>query len=111
MGKYHGKIGYAVSSESSPGIWTDVITERTVFGDVFTNTKKTENPGQVNDNIVINVQISFLADPYILPNFLLIKYATYLGAKWKVVLVSAEQRPRLVLTLGGVYNDQQTITA
>lgn len=105
MGKYHGFIGYGVTEETKPGVWTNVITEREVFGDVMNNNKKSENPGQVNDNIVVNLQISFLADPYALHNFHLIKYATYLGAKWKVVS-AIEQRPRLVLTLGGLYNDE-----
>ena len=105
MGKYHGFIGYGVTTEVRPGVWKPVITEREVFGDVIINTKKSENPGQSNDNIVINTQISFLADPFAMNNFHLIKYAPYMGAKWKVTQVS-EQRPRLVLTLGGVYNDE-----
>lgn len=98
-------IGYAETSETTPGVWTSAVTEKTVFGDVIINTKKSENPGQVNDNIVITTQISFLADPYARLNFHLIKYATYLGTKWKVPTVS-DQYPRLVLTLGGVYNGE-----
>jgi hypothetical protein len=104
MGKYYGAIGYAESSETKPGVWTSSITEKKVFGDVIINTKKSENPGQVNDNVVIHTQISFLADPYALLNFHLIKYATYLGNKWRVTIASV-QYPRLVLTLGGVYNE------
>lgn len=105
MGKYNGFIGYGNSVETAPGVYKTVITEREVFGDSIINNKKSENPGQVNDNIVVNKQISFLADPYALHNFHLIKYATYLGTKWKVISAS-EQYPRLVLTLGGVYNDE-----
>lgn len=104
MGKYYGAIGYGQTYEQAPGVWKVLYTERIVYGDVIINTKKAENPGQVNDNIVINTQISFLADPYALQNFHLIKYAQYLGTNWKVVSVT-DQRPRLVLTLGGVYND------
>jgi len=104
MGKYYGAIGYGQTYEQKPGVWKVLYTERIVYGDVIINTKKAENPGQVNDNIVINTQISFLADPYALQNFHLIKYAQYLGTNWKVTSVT-DQRPRLVLTLGGVYND------
>lgn len=105
MGKYHGFIGYGETVITKPGVHKQQITEREVFGDVIINNKKTENSGQVNDNIVVNVQISFVADPYAMNNFHHIKYAPYMGAKWKILSVS-EQRPRLVLTLGGVYNDE-----
>jgi len=105
MGRYNGFIGYGVTSESKPGVWTTTITEREVFGDSIINNKRSENNEQLNDNIAVNKQISFLADPYALHNFHLIKYATYLGTKWKVISAS-EQYPRLVLTLGGVYNDE-----
>jgi len=106
MGKYYGFIGYSETTETRPGVWTNVITEREVFGDIIFNNKKVENATQVNENITLNMQISFIADPYSLENFHLIKYAKYSGAKWKVLTVSDHQRPRLVLTLGGVYNDE-----
>jgi hypothetical protein len=32
------------------------------------------------------------------------RYVEFMGAKWKVSSVDATKRPRLVLTLGGLYN-------
>jgi len=104
MGKFYGPIGYGVTEETRPGVWTNNITEREVYGEVIKNTKRTENSEKVNKDISVSVQISFLADPYALQNFHLIKYAKYLGVKWEVTLVD-ESYPRLILTLGGLYHD------
>ena len=103
MNKYCGKIGYAVQTESKPGVYTDDITERTVYGDIEKNTRMLENSGNVNDNININVILSIVADAFAMQNFHRIKYAEYCGVKWKVR--TAEVRhPRLLLTLGDEYN-------
>ena len=56
-----------------------------------------------NDNLNINRQISIVADQFAYDNIGFIRYAEFMGSKWKVT--SAEpQQPRIVLTLGGVYN-------
>lgn len=107
MGKYYGHLGYGITKEIEPGIWDTVIEEREVFGDVLKNTKQVSGSDKVNDDISISDQISFLADPYIKLNFHLVKYITYLGTKWKITSVS-EDFPRLIVTLGGVYNENKT---
>lgn len=43
-------------------------------------------------------------------NFQNIRYITYLGANWKVTSIDV-QYPRLVLSIGGVYNGPQAGTA
>lgn len=103
MGKFCGIIGYADTSETSQGVYMPVITERKVYGDIIKNTKKSEKSDSTNDNITLNNRISFIADPYAQKNFHLIKYCTFMGTRWKVTEVTVEY-PRLVLTLGGVYN-------
>ena len=35
MAKFYGPIGYAISTETRPGFWEDVIEEHTLFGDVL----------------------------------------------------------------------------
>lgn len=105
MGKYHGAIGYGVTEETRPGVWTNNITEKTVFGEVIKNAKRTDGSGKVNDDLMVNIQISFLMDPYARQNFHSIKYATYMGSRWKVTIVE-NNYPRLTLTLGAVYNEQ-----
>ena len=75
MSKYFGKIGYGVNS------------------------------GEVNDDLNINMTLSIVADPFAYQNFHQIKYAEYMGSKWKVSSIEV-QYPRLILTLGGVYNGE-----
>lgn len=105
MARYYGIIGYCFDDEEvRPGVWDKFIEEKVVYGDFIRNIKRTENSGQVNDNVTINNQISFIADPYAMDNFHRIKYATYMGSKWSVVSVETAF-PRLILNLGGVYND------
>ena len=103
MAKYCGKIGFATTVESVPGNWTEQITERTYYGDLIRNSRKLQSSGNQNDNIVISNEISIVADPFVKENFHAIRYAEYMGTKWKVSSVDV-QDPRLVLGLGEVYN-------
>jgi len=104
MGKWSGKIGYATPTETSPGVWEDVITEHEFYGDTVRNMRRLTGAETLNDNIKINEEISIIADPYV-SNFHNIRYVTYMSAKWKVDSVDASQYPRLVLTMGEVYNE------
>lgn len=105
MGKWFGRIGYATPTETSPGIWEDVITERESYGDTVRNMRRLTGAEKLNDNVKINEELSIIADPYAISNFHNIRYVTYMGAKWKVDSVDASQYPRLVLTMGEVYNE------
>ena len=105
MAKFHGKLGYGITGETKPGLWVDQIIEKDVVGDFIKNTRQLENSGGVNDNININNSISIVADPYVTENFHLIKYVKFMGTAWKVR--TAEQYPRIILTLGGEYNGEQ----
>lgn len=103
MARYHGVIGYATSVETAPGVWTKQVVEREYYGNVIRNTRRLQSADQLNDNIVINNELSIVADPYAYENFHSILYAEFMGAKHKISNVEV-QRPRLLLTLGGVYN-------
>ena len=107
MDKYYGTIGFASSEETEPGIWEEKITERNYCGDVVRNTRRLQTSGSsVNDNVIVSNQISIVADPYAQLNFHAIRYATFMGAKWKITEVDV-QYPRLILTMGDVYNGEQ----
>lgn len=105
--RWHGKIGYANSSVDKYGIVTEEITEREYIGDVYKNNRRWDNNSSVNGTIRISNQISILSDPYIIGNFHNIRYVEFMDTLWCVTDVDASQRPRLVLTLGGVYNGKQ----
>ena len=103
MAKFYGVIGYAVTEETEPGIYEERIVEKEHFGDVVRNTRRLSNAAKVNDDIIISNQISIVADPFANNNFHSMRYVSFMGSKWKVTEVEV-QYPRLILTLGGVYN-------
>ena len=103
MAKFYGVIGYAVTEETEPGIYEERIVEKEHFGDVVRNTRRLSNAAKVNDDITISNQISIVADPFANNNFHSMRYVSFMGSKWKVTEVEV-QYPRLMLTLGGVYN-------
>ena len=105
--KYYGQIGYAETVELSPGVWGEQITERKYYGDVTRNNRRLQDSNQINDNVTISNEISVIADPYACHNFHMIRYLTFMGTKWKVSSVDV-QYPRLILTIGGLYNEQET---
>lgn len=104
MPKWYGKIGYGVTEETSPGVWTEEIVERQYYGDIIRNLRRLETSDQVNDNVSVSNEISIVSDPYAFENFHSIRWIEFMGSKWKVTSVEV-QYPRLLLSLGGVYND------
>ena len=103
MAKFYGNIGFAETVETDPGVWVEEIVVRPYFGDVVRNARRLENSGGVNDNINISNEISIIADPYANQNFHSIRYIEFMGTKWKVSSIDVRY-PRLILTMGGVYN-------
>jgi hypothetical protein len=104
MAKFYGPIGFSDTIETAPGVWEETIVEHSYFGDIVRNTSRYQQSGGVNDNIVISNSISIVADPYATTNFQKMRYVGFLGAKWKITNVEV-QYPRLVLTIGGEYNE------
>ena len=105
MAKFFGAIGYAVTSETKPGVYEEQIIEREYFGDVNRNIRKLENSEHLNDDINISNEISIVSDPFANENFYSMRYAEFMGTKWKITSVEVKY-PRLIFTLGGVYNGQ-----
>lgn len=105
MAKYYGSVGYTVTQETSPGVWEETIEERNYYGDVIRNTRRMNSADKVNNDIDISNEISILADPFAMNNFHTMRYATFMGAKWKITSVEV-QFPRLILSIGGLYNEQ-----
>ena len=103
MAKWYGVIGYATTVETKPGVWVEEITERSYYGDVIRNTRRLQTTEHLNDNVNVSNEISVVSDPYAIENFHAIRYVEFMGAKWKVSNIEV-QHPRLLLTMGGVYN-------
>lgn len=104
MAKFCGPIGYAIPVEVRPGVYKDRIEERRYYGDVVRNIQRlTASPESTNDDLNVNVQISIVADPFANNHAGFMKYVSFMGANWKITSVEP-QPPRLILSVGGVYN-------
>lgn len=104
MAKYSGSVGYAEQVETSPGVWENIVTPKKMRGDVIGPSSKTyQQSDKVNDDFTIASRISVVADPYAYQNFERIKCIEYMGNYWKVSNIEI-QRPRLIFTLGGLWN-------
>lgn len=105
--KFYGIVGYCESVEETgdrEGNWVDQCIERKYYGDILRNTRKWDsNQESINDDLNINNSFSIVADAYAYEHFYAMKYVKWMGAYWKITNVEV-QRPRLILTIGGVYN-------
>ena len=106
MAKWYGVIGFRETVETSPGVWKEQITERNYYGDIIRNTRRYQTADQLNDDLNIANEISIVADPFANQNFHAMCYVEFMGALWKISNI-AVQFPRLILTVGGVYNGEQ----
>lgn len=106
MAKWSGKVGYIVPTEIEPGEWIDKPVEYPYLGDVLQTTVKVQSTDQVNSDVKIINRLSIVSDPFAMGHVHTIRYAEYMGVMWSVTDI-AVQTPRLILTLGGVYNGEQ----
>lgn len=110
MAKFYGKIGYAETIEMSPGVWEPRIIEKVYSGDIIRNSRRWQAGESVNDDLVLDNQFSIIADSFAYENFYKMKYIHWMGAFWKITKVDI-QRPRLILSVGGVYNGETASTS
>lgn len=103
MARFAGEIGYSENVQTAQGVWKAVISKRNYKGDVLRNNRQLERSDTVNANIAVNNSFSIVADAYAFQNFFNMLYLRWLGTNWIITNVEV-QRPRLILTIGGVYN-------
>lgn len=112
MAKWAGTIGFVKQEETlidgePSGVWEEVITEKKYTGDLTRASFSNRNVNTINDSITISNQISFIADVYAYDNFAFMRYATFMGAKWKITSCDFLNYPRATLTLGDMYNEEK----
>ena len=96
--RYCGKLGFADEvEETAPSVFTEKMTERTYYGDVLEFGRQMQMGDKVGN------QLSVLADPFANAHLYDLRYAVFMGQKWQVTSVKV-QYPRLILTLGGLWN-------
>ena len=100
--KFSGRVGIAVERETSPGVFEETIEPRNCRGDLIRLTRRM-NTSSVVPGLSMGNTFSFIADPYVLDNFLNIRYIEWRGIKWAATSVEL-QRPRILVTVGGGYH-------
>lgn len=104
MRKYKGEIGFAINETLRPGVVVDKIEERTYKGNIITTNVTNQTGEGVVDNLNMSMKISVMMNLYLRKNFQSIRYITYMGSRWKITNIDPTEHPRVILTIGGVYN-------
>lgn len=105
MPKCSGVIGYALAVETQPGVWTEGITEKKYIGEIVKDNRRIVDQGEINGSINISNNISIISNRFMLDNMEYMRYLTFNNSKWKISSVEIKP-PRIIITLGGIYNEQ-----
>ena len=103
MARFAGYIGYGTQTLTAPGVWEDTIVRRKYYGDILRVARSLSSPEKVLSDISVSNQISIVADAYANGHIFDMRFVEWAGARWVITNVDV-QRPRLILTIGGVYN-------
>lgn len=106
MSRWYGNVGFAVSKNTAPGVWLPEIEIHPYVGDTISLRSNWQNVNQVNDDIQINTTIEIVADPFAYANFTHIRFVEMHGQRLKVTSVDPSTYPRIVLTIGGLYENE-----
>lgn len=102
--KFFGKVGFMETVETAPSVYESTYVEKEYYGDhVSPYSSKWKAASKLNNDDAVTTKISILADPYASNNFRKIRYVEWLGELWQVTNVEV-QFPRLILSVGDVYN-------
>lgn len=103
MARYAGLVTYVTQAETKPGVWTDVASSYFMKGDMLRKGSDRQNDDKVNSDVSLNHRVSLVADEYALGNYYNIKAIEVDGRNWTVTSVEV-QRPRIIVTLGGLWH-------
>lgn len=105
MPKWYGRIGFEEVKEAGVDEWLPTIIERSYYGDLQRNTARYTGGNKMNEDLNINNEVSIVCDQFAYENFHFMRYIWLYNAKWKITNVEV-QYPRLILSIGGVYNGE-----
>lgn len=107
MARWYGTIGFELTTDGTDpeehGVSKQVVIERRYYGDLTKDLRKFSNGYSIVDNLDVSNSLSIVADAFAYEHFHTMKYVELYGARWKISSVEI-QRPRLILSIGGVYN-------
>lgn len=107
MARFYGAVGFDRGERELPGavgVWAPRrMEERHYYGTILKHNRRWDNGENVNDDLNVTNRISIVADDETFRHCSGIRYVRWMGACWKVVSFEIA-RPRLILSLGGVWN-------
>lgn len=103
MGVFYDKIGFLQTVDKGDGIWSAEYTEREYPGQLSRLSRRWQRTDKINSNVEINLVLSLIMDDFIENHVGDIRYVVYNNYKWAVINIEIE-RPRITLTIGGLYN-------
>ncbi len=77
--------------------------EKDYRGDISRISRREEDRDNLLPNLTVNHKISIVADAFADNNIFAMRYVKWMGSLWTITSVEV-QRPRLILSIGGVYN-------
>jgi hypothetical protein len=105
MAKFAGLVGYVTQEETVPGVWSPVENPKMMKGDIIRQTASIRSDDKVNSDVTLNHRVSLIGDAYAFANYFDIKWIDIDGCRWEVDSVEV-QRPRIIVSLGGLWNAQ-----
>jgi len=106
MAKFYGAVGYVIANERRPGVFVEEPIEHMYTGDFLRVVSGWRNAEGVNDDISLHNRLSIVADSFAYEHFSQLRYVVINNAAWKVTQIEVST-PRLILTIGGVYNGER----
>lgn len=103
MARFSGIVGFVESVETIPSIFEDKVTEVRCSGNFLDNTQRWEQNEGLNDDIDVTARLSVVVGPDLLDKFYLMRYVHLYGKRWEIKK-SIQKRPRVIITVGGIYN-------
>lgn len=105
MAKFYGNITFSITEPRSdrPSIYEEHPTDVLYYGEIHSNRRRYYTNNKTNDDIEITQELSILSDDFAIKHCSEIKAVEIEGVKWKVESIDIRY-PRLILSIGGVYN-------
>ena len=108
VNKFYDIIAFGSSEpiEIYPGVFDFDLTERRYKGDIIRRTARIDVSSDINPDLSISNNISILPDKYMIENINRVLYVCLHNSKWRVSSYEIKDN-RIILTLGGLYNDNK----
>lgn len=104
MARFSGHVGLRTDPvEVEPGIYDEGIEDRPITGDILLKPTRWSGGELSQDSVRANHEVSFIIPETTLSDFAEVVYVVWQNRKWSVTAIQY-MRPRLKLTLGGLYN-------